>query len=77
MKERRIEFCMEYCNWYDMVNWYKWKPAKILNLLSNQQRGTRVDKTTKDEDSILHFEGYIYPTTEVEVTANKIFLPTV
>ncbi len=75
MKERRIEFCMEYCNWYDMVNWYKWKPAKILNLLSNQQRGTRVDRTTKDEDSILHFEGYIYPTTEVEVTANKIFLP--
>ena len=22
IRERRVEFCMEYCNWYDMVSWY-------------------------------------------------------
>ena len=26
IRERRVEFCMEYCNWYDMVSWYCWKP---------------------------------------------------
>ncbi|MCI9286007.1 MAG: RagB/SusD family nutrient uptake outer membrane protein [Muribaculaceae bacterium] len=75
IRERRIEFCMEYSNWYDFVTWYKWKPAKILTMLSNQMRGGRYDKTTKDEDGELHYETYMPPTTEVIVTDDKMFMP--
>ena len=30
IRERRIEFCMEYQNWYDMVTWLRWKPDEML-----------------------------------------------
>ncbi len=37
IRERRIEFCMEYFNWWDMVTWYRWKPSYMLNFFNNQQ----------------------------------------
>ncbi len=37
IRERRIEFCLEYCNWYDMVTWYRWKPQYMLNFFNNKQ----------------------------------------
>lgn len=37
IRERRIEFCMEYFNWWDMVTWYRWKPQTMLNFLNHQQ----------------------------------------
>ena len=37
IRERRIEFCLEYCNWYDMVSWYRWKPQYMLNFFNNKQ----------------------------------------
>ena len=37
MRERRIEFCMEYCNWFDMVSWYRWQPEKMLNYFNIEQ----------------------------------------
>lgn len=37
IKERRKEFCMEFCNWYDMVTWYRWQPQYMLNYFNNKQ----------------------------------------
>lgn len=43
IRERRIEFCMEYSNWYDMVTWYRWKPDYMLNYFNNvQNRGYEI-----------------------------------
>ena len=37
VRERRIEFCLEYCNWYDMVTWYRWKPDFMIDFFNNKQ----------------------------------------
>lgn len=37
LRERRIEFCMEYFNWWDMVTYYRWKPQTMLSFFNNQQ----------------------------------------
>ena len=37
IRERRVEFCMEYCNWFDMVTWYRWKPEYMLNYFNHEQ----------------------------------------
>ena len=37
VRERRIEFCMEYCNWFDMVSWYRWRPQEMLTYFNNDQ----------------------------------------
>ncbi len=37
IRERRIEFCLEYCNWYDMVTWYRWRPQYMLDFFNNKQ----------------------------------------
>ena len=37
IRERRIEFCMEYCHWYDMVTWYRWKPQYMLDFFNYKQ----------------------------------------
>jgi hypothetical protein len=35
--ERRVEFCMEYLNWYDMLSWYRWKPQFMLDYFNKVQ----------------------------------------
>lgn len=37
VRERRMEFCMEYCNWFDMVSWYRWKPEEMLRVFNEEQ----------------------------------------
>lgn len=37
IRERRIEFCMEFVNWFDMVTWYRWKPEFMLRYFNNRQ----------------------------------------
>jgi starch-binding outer membrane protein, SusD/RagB family len=37
IRERRVEFCMEYQNWFDMVSWYRWKPDYMLDYFNNKQ----------------------------------------
>lgn len=45
IRERRIEFCMEFQNWYDMVSWYRWKPQYMLNYFNNKQhRGFQLNE---------------------------------
>ena len=88
IKERRIEHCVEFCNWYDMVSWYCWQPQKMLEYFNNQKRGYRADVTIKDKQGYLHFgnydsegnfqEGLEYcqaPTTEINITDDDVFLP--
>lgn len=87
IRERRIEFCMEYTNWYDMVTWYRYLPDKMLAYFNNQQRGYRADAIIKDADGNLHFgkydgstflegeEYYTAPEFTINITANNIFLP--
>lgn len=89
IKERRIEFCMEYCNWYDMVSWYCYKPEKMLEYFNSQMRGYRADVILKDEDGYLHFgrydsdgttllegmENYTEPGFEIIIRGEDIFLP--
>lgn len=88
IKERRIEHCVEFCNWYDMVSWYCWQPQKMLEYFNNQKRGYRADVTIKDKQGYLHFgnydsegnfqEGLEYcqaPTMEINITDDDIFLP--
>lgn len=45
VRERRIEFCMEYCNWFDMVSWYRWRPSEMLAYFNNEQhRGYEIQE---------------------------------
>ena len=88
IRERRVEFAMEYCNWYDMVSWYNWKPEMMLEYFNNQHRGwTASYIKVKGEDRSVHFyaendvntEEYEWgnnePVYTIEVTADDIFLP--
>ena len=43
LKERRIEFCMEMQTWYELITWYRWKPAYMLDYLNNNQRRVQLD----------------------------------
>ncbi len=44
LRERRIEFCMEYSNWWEMVTYYRWKPQTMLNYFNyKQHRGWMVN----------------------------------
>ncbi len=45
VRERRMEFSMEYCNWFDMVTWYRWKPQEMLRFFNEEQhRGYELKK---------------------------------
>jgi hypothetical protein len=78
IRERRVEFCMEYTNWYDMVSWYRYKPEKMLSYFNNQQRGYVSNNITKDEYGNISFgpeEDIVEPTTPVVITPDNVFLP--
>ena len=87
IRERRIEFSMEYCNWYDMVSWYHWKPDYMLNYFQNQYRGYTADRIIKDEDGYLHFgrfendvflegvENWSGPGEEINIHHGNILMP--
>ena len=87
MRERRIEFCMEYCNWYDFVSWFSWKPDFMLKYINGQNRGWRASYVKKWKDGTLHFYrenditktefeyGDVEPNVEIYVEADDIFLP--
>lgn len=87
IRERRVEFSMEYCNWYDMVSWYHWKPEYMLNYFKKQHRGWTVDNIVKDNEGRLHFgkksnntflegeENWNKPSIEIEITHENIMMP--
>lgn len=87
IKERRIEFCMEYCNWYDMVSWYCWKPEYMLDYFNKQLRGYTASSIIKREDGYLRIgrdengefkegpEYYDEPEIEIFISDDDIFFP--
>lgn len=78
IRERRCEFAGEWCNWYDMVTWYRWKPQKMLRYFRNQDRGTVCSNVKKSEDGthvIIDQTKIERPTIDIEVSDNNIFLP--
>lgn len=78
IRERRCEFAGEWCNWYDMVTWYKWKPQKMLRYFRNQDRGTVCSNVKKSDDGthvIIDQTKLERPSIEIEVSDDNIFLP--
>lgn len=88
IRERRVEFCMEYCNWYDMVSWYCWKPDYMLKYLNSQKRGERATVIKRDEDQAgrlllgtedytgeFHEGEYEEPQIEINIADDDIFFP--
>ena len=65
LRERRIEFCMEYFNWWDMVTYYRWKPQTMLDFFNNQQhRGweIREGSVLKNPDGTISYRA-VFPGT--------------
>ena len=65
LRERRIEFCMEYFNWWDMATYYRWKPQTMLDFFNNQQYRAwemREGCVLKNEDGTLSYRG-VFPGT--------------
>lgn len=61
IRERRIEFCMEYTNWYDFVTWYRWKPQYMLNFFNNvQHRAFMINENDiiRKEDNTFAYTGF-------------------
>lgn len=89
IRERRVEFGMEYSNWYDMVTWFRYLPDKMLNYFNNQWRGTgrMLSSKMRTENCILGSmtrmelrslkrpEYYTAPEFTINIEAEDIFLP--
>lgn len=78
IRQRRCEFAGEWCNWYDMVTWYRWKPAKMLRYFQNQDRGTVCSNVYKSEDGthvVIDQDKLEKPSIDINITDDNIFLP--
>jgi len=75
MRERRCEFGMEYCNWYDMATWYKWKPAYMLKFFNNQDRGIRAIVKRDDSGKRVLTKDKEEPDYVISITKDNVFLP--
>lgn len=91
IRERRVEFSMEHINWYSMVEWFKWKPEKMLEYFNNQYRGytyNEVQVGSNNELSFYHnpdndyetvtdtdFGEIVQPDVTPVITSDNIFLP--
>lgn len=90
IRENRVEFSLEYQNWYYLIDLYKWKPEKMLQYFNSQYRGYTWDKIEIGKNQEISFvssgdgwktyvETPIGPLVEPEIKANiterSIFLP--
>lgn len=90
IREYRVEFSMEYQNWYYLIDLYKWKPEKMLAYFNNQYRGFTWDSIKIGENQEISFvsngddwKSYvetdfgpiIEPSVKADITASNIFLP--
>ena len=65
LRERRIEFCMEYFNWWDMATYYRWKPQTMLDFFNNKQHRAweiREGSILKNADGTLSYRA-VFPGT--------------
>jgi len=89
IREHRVEFSMEYQNWYYLIDLYKWQPDKMLQYLNNQYRGYSWDEIQIGENQEITFVitadwktpedtpfGQLEaPSIKANITPNNIFLP--
>lgn len=90
IRENRVEFSLEYQNWYYLVDLYKWQPEKMLQYFNSQYRGYTWDEiaiganqeitfVSKGEDWKTYqdtpFGPIIEPSVKANITAGNIFLP--
>lgn len=90
IREHRVEFSMEYQNWYYLIDLYRWQPEKMLQYFNNQYRGYTWDKIEIGENDEIIFvskeEGWktyeetdygilCVPSVKATITPNNIFLP--
>lgn len=90
IRERRVEFSMEYQNWYYLIDLYKWQPERMLTYFNSQYRGYTWDKLEMGDDESMTFVSngddwqtyvetefgpLIEPQVKANITANNIFLP--
>ena len=67
IRERRIEFCMEYLNWFDMVVWYRWKPQYMLDFFNNKQHRAfeiRENDILLNKNGTFSYRGYLNSGTD-------------
>ena len=67
IRERRIEFCMEYLNWFDMVVWYRWKPQYMLDFFNNKQHRAfeiRENDILKNDDGTFSYRAFLNSGTD-------------
>jgi len=67
IRERRIEFCMEYNNWFEMVTWYRWKPQYMLDFFNNKQHRAfeyREGDIVKNEDGTFSYRAFLSNGTD-------------
>lgn len=54
LRERMIEFCMEFFNWWDLVSYYRWKPDYMTTYFNHvQHRGCQM----RDGDVVKNADG--------------------
>ena len=89
--ERRVEFCMEYLNMYDMVSWYRWKPDFMMDFFKNQLRGYDIEngQIRVNADGTISWSAYsvwddatqknqpVWDTLEDFAAHNTSYVPTV
>ncbi|MDE6572885.1 MAG: RagB/SusD family nutrient uptake outer membrane protein, partial [Duncaniella sp.] len=90
IRENRVEFSLEYQNWYYLIDLYKWKPEKMMEYFNNQYRGYTWDEIAIGEHNEISFvsagDDYktyvetpygpvIEPSVKANINAGSIFLP--
>lgn len=90
IREHRVEFSMEYQNWYYLIDIYKWKPEKMLQYFNSQYRGYTWDEIAVGKNQELSFVSngddwktyeetefgpIIEPSVKANINAGNIFLP--
>lgn len=71
VRERRVEFGVEFMNWYSMVEWFKWKPNYMVNYMNNQYRGCTYNELRVGDDDELSF--YHNPDNDWETVIHTEF----
>ena len=82
VRERRIEFCMEYSNWWSMVTWYRWKPQTMLSYFNNTQHRAcemREGDILENADHTFSYRcippEYVPTYQPIELSEANIFMP--
>ena len=77
IRERRVEFGMEYMNWYCFMDWYMWKPNYMINYMNNQYRGYTYNEVKVEDNDELKFYNEDQYVTTVTTEFGDLVVPDV